>query len=103
MPDVHTVAEWLRELVLPGLGTLVATAVFALLRKYIQQLSDERLRALLTELVRAAEQIYGPGRGADKRRYVTEQLRLQGVTDVPRHIIEAAVYDMSGDAAPAGN
>ena len=65
MSALAVVTQWLQGLVVPGLGALVAAVVFAALRKYIQRIDDDRLRELLLELVRAAEQIYGPGRGAD--------------------------------------
>ncbi len=97
MFDMTFVSEWLREILLPGLGTLVATAAFTLLRKYIQRLNDERLRQLLLDLVQSAEQIYGPGRGDDKRRYVMDQLKQKGMSDVQRHALEATVYQMQSE------
>ena len=52
MLAMEGVAQCLQGLVLPGLGALVAAVVFALARKYIQRIDDERLRELLLELVR---------------------------------------------------
>jgi hypothetical protein len=103
MSELELVGQWLRELVLPGLGALIAAAVFALLRRYIGRIDDERLRQLLLELVRAAEQIYGPGRGAAKLRYVIEKLGQLGLKDVSRDKVEAAVYEVNnhGSAAEA--
>ena len=95
MISADVVGEWLRQILLPGMGTLVIAALFTLLRRYIQRIDDEKLRELLSELVEAAEQIYGSGRGAEKRQFVMEQLRLQGLGSVPRHAVEAAVYDMN--------
>jgi len=95
MISADIVGEWLRQILLPGLSAVVAAAVFALLRRYIQRIDDERLRQLLLELVAAAEQIYGPGRGSEKRQFVMAQLRLQGLGNVPRHAVEAAVYDLN--------
>ena len=95
MFDAHTIGEWLKHVLVPGLGSLVAGAIFALLRRYIKRLDDARLRRALLQLVRAAEQMYGPGRGADKRRYVIEQLRQQGLGDRQRHAVEAAVYELN--------
>ncbi|MGC9318683.1 MAG: hypothetical protein ACP5KN_11700, partial [Armatimonadota bacterium] len=91
---MEVIGGWLREILLPGLGTLLVAAVLTLVRRYINRLDDERLRALLLELVRAAEQIYGPGRGAAKRRWVTEKLREMGVGPVQRDRLEAAVYEL---------
>ena len=95
MINADIVGEWLRQVLLPGMSTIVIAALFALLRRYIQRIDDERLRQLLLELVEAAEQIYGSGRGAEKRQFVMEQLRLQGLGNVPRHAVEAAVYDLN--------
>ncbi len=101
MLAMEGVAQCLQGLVLPGLGALVAAVVFALARKYIQRIDDERLRELLLELVRAAEQIYGSGRGAEKRRYVAEKLRQLGLERVPREKVEAAVHQVNGEKASA--
>ena len=95
MLDAHALGEWLRYVMLPGLGSLIAAAVFALLRRWIKRLDDARLRRILLQLVRAAEQMYGPGRGADKRRYVIEQMRRLRLGRTPRHAVEAAVYEMN--------
>lgn len=93
---MEVVGGWLQEVLLPGLSSLLVAAVLALVRRYINRLEDERLRQLLLELVAAAEQIYGPGRGAEKRRYVIEKLREQGLGGVERDRIEAAVYRLNG-------
>lgn len=93
---MEVIGEWLRELVLPGLGTLLMAAALALVRQYINRLEDERLRQLLLELVRAAEQIYGPGAGAQKRAYVTSKLGEYGYRGVDRNRLEAAVYELTG-------
>ncbi len=101
MSEVEFIGQLVRELLLPGLGTLVAAVLFSLLRKYIRRIDDERLRQLLLELVRAAEQIYGPGRGSAKRRYVTEKLRQLGLDGVTRDKVEAAVYQLNNNEATA--
>lgn len=95
MPELEMIADWLRLVLVPGLGGLLAAALFALLRRYIRRLDDERLREFLLELVRAAEQVYGRGSGAEKRRYVIEELERQGLGDVQDHAIEAAVYRLN--------
>jgi len=101
MSALAVVTQWLQGLVVPGLGALVAAVVFAALRKYIQRIDDDRLRELLLELVRAAEQIYGPGRGAEKRRYVEQRLRQLGLERVPREKVEAAVHQVNGETVSA--
>lgn len=79
---------------LAALSTLLVAAAFSLARTYIRRLCDERLRRFLLELVEAAEQIYGPGRGAEKRAWVNEQLRARGY-DLERAQLEAAVYGLN--------
>jgi len=85
---------------LPGVGLAVAAAVIALLREYASRVRDERLRAILTALVEAAEQIYGPGNGDAKRRYVRERMKQKGLTELGREDLEAAVYGLQ--AKPEG-
>jgi len=43
-------------------------------------------------LVRAAEQIYGPGKGETKRRFVRERMQRRGLGEVAREDLEAAVW-----------
>lgn len=100
MMDV--IGGWLRDVVLPGASTLLIAAGLALVRAWIQQLKDEKLRRLLLELVSAAEQIYGPGNGEAKRRYVTEKLKQKGYANVDRDTVEAMVYGLDGTMQPAG-
>lgn len=94
---MEVISGWLHDLVLPGLGTLLMGAALVLARRYIKRLDDERLRQLLLELVRAAEQIYGPGAGAQKRAYVMGKLGEYGRRKVDRDRLEAAVYEVTGD------
>jgi len=94
MFDAATIGEWLRQVLLPGLGSLIAAALFAVLRRYIKRLDDARLRRILLDLVTAAEQIFGPGRGAEKLEYVEEKLREQGLEGADRSEVEAAVYKL---------
>lgn len=91
---MEVIGEWLRELVLPGLGVLLTSAALALALRYIGMLDDERLRQLLTDLVQAAEKIYGPSTGTEKRTYVMDKLEEYGYHDVPRSLLEAVVYEL---------
>ena len=100
---IDIIGGWLREVLLPGFSTLLIAAALTLVRQYVQRLRDERLRQLLLELVRAAEQIYGPGNGEAKRRYVTEKLRESGYMGVAREQVEAMVYELNGTRGTAGN
>ncbi len=81
----------LKNLVLPGVVTLIVGFLCSLVRLYIQQIKDERLRQFLQRLVEAAEQIYGAGQGAAKYEYVVRQAQRQG-HPVNRTDIEAAVF-----------
>jgi len=92
--DWAPIAEWLTRVLLPALGSLLLAALFELARTYIARLKDERLRRLLQQLVAAAEQVYGPGRGAEKRAYVTDRLREQGIV-LGRPQLEAEVYELT--------
>lgn len=87
------------SLVLPGLGALLLAALFALVRTYIARIHDERLRAFLIQLVAAAEQIYGPRMGAEKRAYVLDRARASGLATYQdkelRSLVEGAVYDLN--------
>ena len=89
------IGRWLWEIVVPALLTLLLPAVFQAVREWAATVRDERLRRLLEELVRAAEQIYGKERGADKMAYVTGALDELGVK-ASRPQIEAAVNRLFG-------
>ncbi|NSW54543.1 MAG: hypothetical protein HPY44_00900 [Armatimonadetes bacterium] len=91
---MENVLEYVRVLAVPGLGALLLGLAFRVSRKYVEKINDERLRALLLELVKAAEQIYGSGNGEVKMRYVQEQATRRGVR-VDRNSVEAAVYDLA--------
>ncbi len=86
--------EYLNSLILPGLGSLLIAVLFALARHYIQQIKNMQLRQALLDLVKAAEQIYGAGKGAAKRRYVMERARRRRLQPVAREDVEAAVYEL---------
>jgi len=57
----------LKNLLLPGVVTLIVGFLCSLLRLYIQQIKDERLRRFLQRLVEAAEAATGRSRRADLR------------------------------------
>ena len=96
---LEAVSFSLKNLVLPGVVTIIAGFLCSLVRLYIQQIKDERLRRFLQQLVEAAEQIYGPGQGAAKYEYVVRQTQRHG-HQVTRADIEAAVFRTN--SAPKG-
>ncbi len=91
---IHTISFCLKDLLVPGVGALLIALLANLARLYIRRLKDECLRQLLLELVAAAEQIYGAGKGTAKRRYVLQQARRQGY-EVKRDQVETAVFTMN--------
>lgn len=74
------------QTVLPIALTLAVSWAGVLATTYIK---DERIRKLVMTLVAAAEQIYGPSKGAEKKAFVQANAP-KGVTDA---LIEAAVYE----------
>jgi len=107
---VQNIGRWLVEIVLPGLGTLLLAALWALARRYIQRIDDARIREILEELVRAAEQMFGVGEGAEKLTYVSKELKRRGLDGrLTRVDIEAAVnrtfprFDVWPDAEGEGS
>lgn len=91
---MEIVSQWLLQAVVPGLGAALLVAVIAFVRQYAKSLQDERLRNLLLALVKAAEQLYGPGKGEAKRRYVREKMKEKGLQTLSREDMEAAVYEL---------
>ena len=85
----------LHAMVEPGLGAILLGLAFKVARLYAKRIEDERLQRFVLQLVKAAEQIYGPGTGAAKLQYVEQQAKRAGVANVSRDAIEAAVYDLS--------
>lgn len=85
---------YLQDLGGPGVGALAVAVLFRVAHHYTAKVRDERLRAVLTELTKAAEQIYGSGKGPAKLRYVQEQAKRRGLGTVGQEQIEAAVYDL---------
>lgn len=57
----------------------------------IKSLGADCRNRVLADLVAAAEQIYGPGNGEAKRRYVLERIRARG-WKYDRDKLEAEVY-----------
>lgn len=88
------VEELLRGTVAPMLLSAASVTGMLLVREVLKRIRDDRLREVLLMLVEAAEQVYGPGQGSAKRRYVRERLRAQGLGHVPREAVEAAVYEL---------
>ena len=91
---MHNWAEIVKLVGLPGLGALVTGFLCSLAGAYIKKIKDEHLRALLTALVQAAEQIYGDGNGDLKRAYVLSEAHAQGLGAVRTADLEAAVYGL---------
>jgi hypothetical protein len=93
----ETVSGWLLGTVVPGLGATLVVALIGLAREWIKGLKEARVRQILNTLVEAAEQLYGPGKGEAKRRFVREKLKQQGLQQVGREELEAAVYNLGGE------
>ncbi len=68
--------------------------------RYMQSLGNEsraRLRyAAIATAVRGAEQLYGPGKGEAKRRFVREKMKQQLGRDIDRVELEEAVWVETG-------
>ena len=92
------ILEWLKDvgLKLSAVWAPILLAyAFVLLRERIQQVKDERLRLFLTQLVEAAEQIYGAKEGAKKLGYVQGIAEAKGL-HLSRAAIESAVFKLNG-------
>lgn len=66
------------------------------MRDLLRRKQDE---AVLTMLVQSAEQLYGPGKGEAKRRFVREKMKQNGLADLGREELESAVYEMKAAAS----
>ena len=77
---------------------VVAVAIFLLpwLKEKLGAERAQQIEALIWQLVKAAEQIFGPGAGPQKKAYVVQQLKAQGI-DAAAHDadIEAAVLEVN--------
>ena len=88
-----------------GLGAallpILVVYVCNLIREWAVKIGDERLRELVLELVRAAEQLFtGEERGPERLMYVKRQLEKRGLAErVPHEAIEAAVYKLNSGLA----
>lgn len=66
------------------------------LREKLGQERAQRLEELIWKAVQAAEQIFGPDAGAQKKAYVVQQLEAQGIdADAHDADIEAAVLQVN--------
>ena len=92
------------EMVLQLVGMvafILAGVVLLYLMPYLKaKLGDAKLKELWKMVciaVQAAEQLFGPGKGVDKKAYVEETLVAQGVEigEAVNNMIEAAVYDLT--------
>ena len=78
------------------IGLLAALITYRLVPWIKARTTNEQqalLQATIRTLVFAAEQIYGAGGGAEKMKYVQEQLKARGF-DVDLAAIEAAVREL---------
>ena len=76
---------------------VAALAVTTFLIPYLhQKLGAQKAEHLIWQLVQAAEQIFGPDAGAQKKAYVVQLLEAQGI-DAAAHDadIEAAVLQVN--------
>ena len=92
------------EMVLQLVGVvafILASVALLYLMPYLKaKLGDAKLKELWKMVciaVQAAEQIFGAGKGADKKAYVEESLVAQGIEigEAVDNMIEAAVYDLT--------
>lgn len=80
---------------------ILAGVVLLYLMPYLKaKLGDAKLREMWKMVciaVQAAEQLFGSGKGVDKKEYVEETLVAQGVEidEAINNMIEAAVYDLT--------
>lgn len=79
----------LMTVILPAAGTVLVVALCNLAAQWAKKIKNDWLREAVEALVQAAEQLYGPGKGAEKKAFVLEQAP-KGVTEA---MVEAAVYN----------
>lgn len=80
-------------LVIIGLTVLIRGAANA--NRMSKHMHDSQK---LYNLVMAAEQLYGPGKGEAKRRFVREKAKDCGLSLLGREDVEAAVYRLNAAA-----
>lgn len=76
----------------------IAVVIFLvpLLKKKLGTERTQQLEELIWKAVRAAEQLFGAGNGAEKKAYVVEYLEARGVdAEAVNADIEAAVLDVN--------
>lgn len=94
MEYLGEVGKLMFNAVLPVLVSVLVLYLVRIAKEHVGKIKDEKLRLLVEELVRAAEQIYGAGGGIFKYKYVVGELKHKG-KKVGRAAIEAAVYELS--------
>ena len=94
-----TTKQWIEVLANPALVLFFIGSVLKIAAHFIGNIRDERLRKLLLEIVKAAEQIYGDGEGSMKMEYVQRNAARKGLR-VDNTDIEAAVYEVSRGREP---
>ena len=87
--------SWVRDVILPGAGSILLLAALGYVREWAAKIRDERYRALVLALVRAAEQLNGPKEGEAKLDYVTAELAARK-QPVDRAVIESVVQTEYG-------
>ncbi len=97
---MEIIKDWLVHVAMPGLGAALLVALISLVRELARQIKDERLRKALEVLVQAAEQIYGSGQGAAKRRFVQNKMQELGLHSLGAEALEAAVFQLNDKMSP---
>ncbi len=69
---------------------LIAGSAFLLYKGVISKQQFDMLKNLIVVAVEGAEQIFGPGRGEEKKKFVLEQLKEYGI-DISRIEIELLI------------
>lgn len=79
------------------LATIVTVWVIPLIKSKTTASQQESLKSWVLVAVAAAEQLFGPGKGADKKAYVLDFLNKKGCTlslDEIDSLIESSVYNI---------
>ena len=89
------------KIVVPLLMSIITSFVIPAIVKWIGNLKNTKLQNLISSAVTAAEQLFGSGRGEEKKKYVIDLVKKAfknlGVSDeVLDAMIESAVYQVSG-------
>jgi hypothetical protein len=82
------------KIIAPVVGTLLSLLIglaCVYVKKLTERIQDEKLKQMLGEWVKAAEQIYGPATGDAKFKFVLSLAQKYGLGKVD---IEAAVADL---------